>query len=166
MGLGDELEIFGNTGSVEALDVDFSAAEGLWSVTNYPRRLEEIPGELRSLNGEFRDRVGVNPDGSGPGGKIIDASHFWVPWENLYLLKRGIESSGWGSQKDNSHLIEKLEGLLLEGSLEHPQGEKYIRQTDHQGFHSQYIQRVEDGKLRIKKRLAPSSGEYEPHSLL
>ncbi len=166
MGLNGKLEIFGNTGSVEALDVDFPAAEGLWSVTNYPRRLEEIPGELRKLNREFRDRVGVNSDGSGPAGKIVDASHFWVPWENLFLLKKGIESSGWRSQKDHPRLIKQLEGISLAGSLEHPQGEKYIRQTDHQGFHSQYIQHVEEGKLRIKKRLASSSGEYEPHSSL
>lgn len=166
MGLSDELEIFGNTGSVEALNIDFPAAEGLWSVTNYPRRLDEIPAELKSFNREFRERVGLNPDGSGPRGEIVDASHFWVPWENLHLIKKAIESTGWQDQQDHSSLIKQLEGVSLEGSLEHPQGEKYIRKTDHQGFHAQYIQRVEDGTLRIKKRLAPASGEYEPHSSL
>jgi len=166
MGLNNELEVFGNTGSVEALDVDFPGAEGLWSVTNYPRRLEEIPDELKSFNREFRDKVELRPDGSGPGGKIVDASHFWVPWENLHLIKMAIESSGWREKKDHPRLIKQLEDISLEGSLEHPQGEKYIRQMDHQGFHAQYIQRVEEGVLRIKKRLAPDSGEYEPHSSL
>ena len=166
MGLNEEMELFGNTGSVEALDIDFPGAEGLWSITNYPRRLEEVPEELAEFNGEFRDRVGVTPEGRGHEGKIVDASHFWAPWEIVNLLKRTVESTGWKQEGDNGKLIEGLEGADLPGSLDFPQGDKYVRGIDHQGFHSQYVQKVEDGKLRIKEALPPESSEYEPNAEL
>ncbi len=166
MGLDKEMHRFGNTGSVEALDVDFPGAEGLWSITNYPRRLDEVPDRLREVNRDFRERVGVRPDGKGSEGRVVDASHFWIPWENLHLLREAVQVSGWKGKPDNPRLIEHLEGVTVSGSLEHPQGEKYIRGVDHQGFHAQYIQRVQDGRLRIKERLAPESGEYEPNAVL
>jgi branched-chain amino acid transport system substrate-binding protein len=166
MGLNRELSLFGNTGSVEALPVDFPGAEGLWSITNYPRRLEEVPRELAGVNRTFRERVGLDPEGLGPEGRIVDASHFWVPWEDVNLLKRAIEGVGWENRKDNSRIIEELEGIAVTGSLDHPQGDKYIRAVDHQGFHSQYVQRVEGGALRIKTELPPEASEYEPRAEL
>ncbi len=166
MGLDERMNRFGNTGSVEALDVDFPGAEGLRSITNYPRRLEEVPAGLRGVNREFRERVGVKPDGTGPEGRVVDASHFWVPWENLYLLREAVRASGWKDKADHPALIRSLEGITVSGSLDHPQGEKYIRHVDHQGFHAQYIQQVREGKLRIEERLSPESGEYEPNAVL
>ena len=166
MGLDNEMERFGNTGSVEALDVDFPGAEGLWSITNYPRRLDEVPDGLREVNRDFRERVGVRPDGKGPEGKVVDASHFWIPWENLHFLREAVQASGWKGKSDHPSLIRNLEGVTVSGSLAHPQGEKYIRSVDHQGFHAQYIQQVQDGRLRIKERLSPESGEYEPNAVL
>ena len=166
MGLNEELNLFGNTGSVEALDINFPATEGLWSITNYPRRLSGIPEELKAVNREFRDRVGVDSEGRGPEGRIVDASHFWVPWEVLNLLRRSIEAVGWRGREDNPELIKKLEQAVILGSLDHPQGDKYIRGVDHQGFHSQYIQRVENGSLKIETRLSPEESEYEPNAEL
>jgi len=161
MGLNEELALFGNTGSVEALDVDFPGAEGLWSITNYPRRLEGVPKGLVEAKRVFRGMVGVTPEGRGHEGRIIDASHFWVPWEEINLLKEAIEAAGWKDKDDNPGLIDALEGITLDGSLNYPQGNKYLRGVDHQGFHSQYIQRVEGGKLEIKEELLPESSEYE-----
>ncbi|MCF7890250.1 ABC transporter substrate-binding protein [Candidatus Bipolaricaulota bacterium] len=166
MGLNNELALFGNTGSVEALDIDFSGAEGLWSITNYPRCLEGSPVELKDANRAFREMVGVSSDGRGSKGRIVDASHFWVPWEGVNLLKEAMESAGWEGNGDNSRLIEKLEGINIHGSVDYPQGSKYIRAADHQGFHSQYIQRVEDGELEIKTELSPEDSEYEPNAEL
>lgn len=166
MGLNNKLALFGNTGSVEALDIDFPGAEGLWSITNYPRRLEEVPDELIDVNREFRELVEVSSDGRGPEGRIVDASHFWVPWEVINLLKEVIEDVGWTSNEDNSELIENLEGTSKFGSMDYPQGDKYLRSVDHQGFHSQYIQRVENGKLKIKTELPPEDSEYEPNANL
>ncbi|MBS3786995.1 ABC transporter substrate-binding protein [Candidatus Bipolaricaulota bacterium] len=164
MGLSDELALFGNTGSVEALDIDFSGAEGLWSITNYPRRLEGTPDELMDVNRDFRDMVGINPGGRGQKGRIVDASHFWVPWEVVNLLKEAIEAVGWEVNRDYSRLIEYLEGADIPGSLDYPQGDKFIRDVDHQGFHSQYIQRVDGGKLEIETELPPEYSEYEPNA--
>lgn len=165
MGLSKEIERFGNTGSVEALDVDFPGAEGLWSITNYPRRAEEIPDELKEFDAELRSRVGLTEKGKDPEtGKIVDASHFWVPWENIHFIRRVLHTTGPEGKQDTSRFIKELEGANVDASFGHPQGEKYVRAEDHQGFHSQYIQRVEDGKLSTRKKLPPDAGEYEPLS--
>lgn len=162
MGLDEDMERFGNTGSVEALDVDFPGAEGLWSITNYPRRAEQVPEGLGNYDGELRERVGLTDEGKDPkSGKIVDASHFWVPWENIHFLSKAAQIGDTESQ-NQSQFVKSLEGLHVSASPEHPQGEKYIRAVDHQGFHSQYIQQVVNGKLVIKKKLPPQAGEYEP----
>jgi len=166
MGLKDKLALFGNTGSVEALDVNFPGAEGLWSITNYPRRLDGIPDRQASFGREFRDMVGVDPEGRGPEGRIVDASHFWVPWEVVNLLKKVVEDAGWKGNGDDKKLIERLEGVNISGSLDHPQGSKYLRGVDHQGFHSQYIQQVKDGRLKIETELPPETGEFAPNAEL
>lgn len=163
MGLNEDVRTFGNTGSVEALDVDFPGAEGLWSVTNYPRRSADVPERLKDFDKEFRESVGVGTDGRGlKGNKIVDASHFWIPWEDLHFIRDAVSSCGWQGGMDTDRLINAIEGISVRGSLGHPQGEKYIRRIDHQGFHSQYIQRVEDGRLNIVAELPPEAGEYEP----
>jgi len=167
MGLNDSLKTFGNTGSVEALDVDFPGAEGLWSVTNYPRLSIDVPENLKSFDEEFRKDVGVNQDGRDPEtGKIVDSSHYWVPWENLHFIRDAVSACGWQGKMDTDRFITALEGTAVRGSIDHPQGSKYIRSIDHQGFHSQYIQRVVDGQLRIVAKLPPGAGEYEPIGVL
>lgn len=163
MGLHEDMERFGNTGSVEALDVDFPGGEGLWSITNYPRRAEEVPDDLKEFDVELRRRVGLTEEGKDPEtGKIVDASHFWVPWENIHFIRNALRATGLKGKQDTSRFIEELEGTNVTASTSHPQGEKYVREEDHQGFHSQYIQRVEDGKLSTRKKLPPDAGEYEP----
>ncbi len=167
MGLTEGMKVFGNTGSVEALDVDFPGAEGLYSVTNYPRRSVDVPEELKSFDREFRASVGVGPDGRDPeNGKIVDSSHYWVPWENVHFIRDAVSSCGWQGDRDMNRLIDSLAGIVVRGSTGHPQGSKYIRTLDHQGFHSQYIQQVQDGELSIVAQLPPEDGEYEPLSVL
>ncbi|MFP3953273.1 MAG: ABC transporter substrate-binding protein [Candidatus Acetothermia bacterium] len=167
MGLDEDVNTFGNTGSVEALDVDFPGAEGLYSITNYPRRSVDVPRSLQGFDEEFRDRVGVGPDGRDPkNGKIVDSSHYWVPWENTHFIRDAVRSCGWQGDRDTGRLIDALAGTVVWGSDSHPQGSKYIRAVDHQGFHSQYIQQVQGGRLSIVAELPPEDGEYEPLAVL
>jgi len=143
MGLDQKMTRFGNTGSVEALDVDFPGAESLFSITNYPRRSVDVPQELQEFDSEFRSRVGVDRDGKGlENGRIVDSSHYWVPWENVHFLRDAAEACDWKGKKDTTRLIKALAGVTVQGSDSHPQGNKYIREIDHQGFHAQYIQQV------------------------
>lgn len=163
MGLHEQVNRFGNTGSVEALDVGFPGAEGLWSITNYPRRADEIPENLKEYDAHLRKNIGLTEEGNDPEtGKIVDASHFWVPWEIIHFIREGLQTAGINRTQDMSRFIKSLEELHVAASREHPQGEKYIREEDHQGFHSQYIQKVVDGKLVVEQKLPPEAGEYEP----
>lgn len=164
MGLHEHVNRFGNTGSVEALDVGFPGAEGLWSITNYPRRAEEIPEDLKEYDAYLRERIGLTKEGKDPEtGKIVDASHFWVPWETVHFIREALQTAGINLTQNMSRFIEALEDIQVSASRGHPQGDKYIRNEDHQGFHSQYIQQVVDGKLVTEKRLPPETGEYEPN---
>lgn len=164
LGLHQKMERLGETGSTEALDVKTPEMEGLWCTSNYPRRLEDVPSELLQYDENFRQRVGVDPEGRDvlDSKNIIAGSHYWVHWENLHLLKAGIEKSGWRNKNDNPRLIEALEGSLFRAGFGHPQGDKFIRASDHQGFHTQYMMRVENGKLRVKARFDKKDGLYPP----
>ncbi|MFW6104715.1 MAG: ABC transporter substrate-binding protein [Candidatus Bipolaricaulota bacterium] len=163
MGLHKHMNRFGNTGSVEALNVEFPGAEGLWSITNYPRRAKQVPEDLKEYDVYLREKIGLTEEGKDPEtGKIVDASHFWVPWEIIHFIRKASEKAGISQNQDPSRFIKFLEGLRVAASREYPQGEKYIRADDHQGFHSQYIQQVVDGKLVVEQKLPPEAGEYEP----
>lgn len=164
LGLHQKMERFGETGSTEALDVKTPEMEGLWCTSNYPRRLEDVPDDLRQYDENFRQRVGVDSEGRdvSDSKNIIAGAHYWVHWENLHLLKAGIERCGWKTKDDNLKLIRALEDSQQEASFAHPQGDKFIRASDHQGFHDQYIMRVENGLLRTKVRLEKEEGLYEP----
>lgn len=166
MGLHEDMTRFGNTGSVEALDVDFPGAENLFSITNYPRRSRDVPCELQEFDREFRNRVGVSDEGRDLNNdRIVDSSHYWVPWENIHFIRDAVRSYGWQNEKATERLIKALAGVSVRGSCNHPQGDKYIRQIDHQGFHSQYVQQVRNGQLNVVATLSPESGEYEPTAI-
>ncbi len=164
LGLDEKMERFGETGSTEALDVGIPQAEGVWCISNYPRRLEDVPDDLRQYDENFRQKVGVDPEGRdiSDSKNIIAGSHYWVHWENLHLLKAGIERCGWKSKNDNLELIKALEDSEQVASFAHPQGDKFIRASDHQGFHDQYMMQVVNGKLRTKVRFDKKEGLYPP----
>src|SRR6476646_6661866 len=87
------------------------------------------------------------------GQRVMDKSHGWQSWEDIFALKQAIEKSGYKARKDVEGVIQALEGMEMKNSLGHPQGDKLIRKEDHVGIIDCYISRVEGGKLEVKKRI-------------
>jgi hypothetical protein len=79
-------------------------------------------------NRKVRDLMRVDPvDGKEDGSKkIIAGSHYWAVWEGIFFIQKAIEKSGWKSKKDTPDFIQALEGLAVEESFEHPQGDKVM----------------------------------------
>jgi branched-chain amino acid transport system substrate-binding protein len=68
-------------------------------------------------------------------------------------VKQAIEKAGYKTRKDIEGAIQALEGMHMQNSLAHPQGDKVIRKEDHCGIIDCYISRVENGKYEVKKRI-------------
>src|SRR5205814_9491654 len=87
------------------------------------------------------------------GNRVMDKSHGWQAWEDMFAIKAAIETSGYKSRKDIEGAIRALEGMQMKSSLGHPQGDKLIRKEDHAGIIDCYISRVENGRLEVKKKI-------------
>jgi branched-chain amino acid transport system substrate-binding protein len=154
MGLDKRMKMFSSSASIEAIAPDDvqGAAEGIYFFENFPRMLASKNDEYhKDFNRHLTiDDVEAREVG---GTAVMDKSHCWQAWENLFVLKQAIEASGYKSRKDVEGVIEAMEGMEMKNSLGHPQGDKIIRKEDHAGIIDCYISRVEDGKLELQKKL-------------
>lgn len=166
LGLLERVNLFGVICSIDGIDTEtIPALEGSWYVSNHPRLAAEVPERLKEYDAHLRHAVGVDDYGHEIGGeRTVTGSHYWYAWEALHFLGKAIEESGWQSKADNPVLIEALEGIAAEAGFGFPQGEIFIRAQDHQGFHDHYIERVEQGKLRVKLHFDKAEAIYPPEA--
>jgi branched-chain amino acid transport system substrate-binding protein len=154
MGLDKKVKMFSSSASIEAIAPDDvqGAAEGVYFFENFPRMLK---AKNDAYHKEFNKRLGIDDvDAREIGGRrVMDKSHAWQSWEDMFALKQAIEASGYKTRKDGEGVIRALEGMQMKNSLGHPQGDKFIRAEDHVGIVDCYISRVENGKLEVKKRI-------------
>ena len=154
MGLAEKTKMFSSSASIEAIAPDDikGAAEGGYFLENFPRQLKYKNDEYHK---NFIEQMDIDPvDAREMGGnRVIDKSHAWQCWEDMFVIKQAIEASGYQSPKDIEGALRALEGIQLKNSVGHPQGEKYIRKEDHAGIIDCYISRVENGKFEVKKRI-------------
>jgi branched-chain amino acid transport system substrate-binding protein len=154
MGLEKKMKMYSSSASIESIAPDDiqGAAEGVYFFENFPRQLaaknDEFHKEFNQLMG--MDDVHARENGSQ---RVMDKSHGWQAWEDIFAIKEAIEASGYKSRKDVEGVIRALEGMQMRNSLAHPQGDKLIRKEDHVGIIDCYISRVENGKLEVKKRI-------------
>jgi len=154
MGLDKKMKMYSSSASIEAIapaDVQ-GAAEGVYFFENFPRQLA---GKNDEYHKEFIKLMGIDDvDAREIGGqRVMDKSHGWQAWEDIFAIKQAVEASGYKTRKDVEGVIQALEGMQMKNSLAHPQGDKMIRKEDHVGIIDCYISRVEDGKLAVKKRI-------------
>jgi branched-chain amino acid transport system substrate-binding protein len=154
MGLDKKMKMYSSSASIEAIapsDIQ-GAAEGVYFFENFPRQLAAKNDEYHK---EFIKLIGMDEvDAREIGGqRVMDKSHGWQAWEDIFAIKEAVEASGYKTRKDVEGVIQALEGLQMKNSLAHPQGDKMIRKEDHVGIIDCYISRVEDGKLAVKKRI-------------
>ncbi len=154
MGLDKKMKMFSSSASIESIAPDDiqGAAEGVYFFENFPRMLSSKNDEYHK---EFNKRLQIDDaDARQIGGTaVMDKSHCWQAWEDIFALKQAIEKSGYKTRKDVQGVIEALEGMEMKNSLGHPQGDKMIRKEDHAGVMDCYISRVVKGKLALQKRI-------------
>jgi branched-chain amino acid transport system substrate-binding protein len=154
MGLDKSMKMFSSSASIEAVAPDDiqRAAEGVYFFENFPRMLAAKNDEYhKEFNKQLKiDDVNAREIG---GSAVMDKSHCWQCWEDIFALKQAIELSGYKTRKDVEGVIQALEGMEMKNSIGHPQGDKLIRREDHVGIIDCYISRVKDGKLVSEKRL-------------
>ena len=127
---------------------------------------ETLPRELRYKNTpgvrELRKAVGVDEHGKEiNSNRYLADSYYWATWENVYMVKRGMEEVKWRSKADNGKLIRALEGMKMEEGVEFPQGPKEIRPQDHQAFLDFYLSRInEQGGLDVVKKIDRQASVY------
>ncbi|MEO0277868.1 MAG: ABC transporter substrate-binding protein [candidate division WOR-3 bacterium] len=135
-------------------------AEGLFCLTSYPTRLEGLD---TSFNRAFRAAVGMDPDGKEVGtGKYLVPAYNWAVWESLFMVKAAIEKSGWKHKGDTPKLIETLETMTFKESIEHPQGDKYIRAEDHITVSRLFVEKVEGGEIKVVAVIPGKDTLYSP----
>jgi branched-chain amino acid transport system substrate-binding protein len=154
MGLDKKMKMFSSSASIDSIDPDDiqGAAEGVYFFENFPRMLSSKNDEYHK---EFNKRLNIDDmDARLIGGQaVMDKSHCWQAWEDLFALKQAIEKAGYKTRKDVEGVIQALEGMEMKNSLGHPQGDKMIRKEDHVGIMDCYISRVVNGKLALQKRV-------------
>lgn len=162
LGLLDNRNVFGVICTVDGVDLTgLPALEGSYFVSNHPHRLDQVPEEIRPYDAEFRERIGVTPEGREEGtGRVTTGSHYWYGWEILHMLKHGIEETGWRDARDNLDLIRFFEGLTVEPNQRYFQGDLEVRAPDHQGFHGHYIERLGPDGLEVVERFDRSRSVY------
>jgi branched-chain amino acid transport system substrate-binding protein len=154
-GLDRKMKMYSSSASIEAIAPDDiqGAAEGVYFFENFPRQLTAKDDEYHK---EFNKLMGMDDVDARETGtqRVMDKSHGWQAWEDIFAIKQAIEMSGYRTRKDVEGVIQALEGMEMKNSLAHPQGGKLIRKEDHVGIIDCYISRVENGKLEVKKRIA------------
>jgi branched-chain amino acid transport system substrate-binding protein len=158
--LGITVPVMGVTGVTAAVPPDvLRDAAGTFVPESLPRELKykDTPG-IR----ELRKAVGVDEHGKEIGGnRYLADSYFWATWENVYMVKRGMEEAKWRSRADNGKLARALEGMKMEEGIEFPQGAKEIRPQDHHAFLDFYLSRINDqGGIDVVKKIDRQASVY------
>ena len=154
MGVEKNVKMFSSSASIEAIAPDDlkGAVEGGYYLENFPRQLKHKNDEFHR---QFIEHIGIDEVHAREkgGSRVMDKSHAWQCWEDMFAIKQAIEASGYKTRKDIEGAIRALEGLQMKNSLGHPQGDKYIRKEDHAGIIDCYISRVENGRFEVKRRI-------------
>jgi branched-chain amino acid transport system substrate-binding protein len=154
MGVEKHVKMFSSSASIEAIAPDDlkGAVEGGYYLENFPRQLKHKNDEFHR---QFIEHIGIDEVHAREkgGSRVMDKSHAWQCWEDMFAIKQAIEASGYKTRKDMEGALRALEGLQMKNSLGHPQGDKYIRKEDHAGIIDCYISRVENGRFEVKRRI-------------
>jgi len=138
---------------------------GAYYIEYHPRHLDQVPKELHPYEKAYRKACGVDDDGKEVGNPkvTIAGSHMYSMWIYPYMIKLGIEQTGWKDSKKNADLIKAICSLKLKAGPWCPIGDLTMREEDHQGFSDFYISRVEpDLKLKVLERIPKEKVIYEP----
>lgn len=153
-------KVLGLIEGIDILSTADPALEGTYFISGYPRRADQVPDDLRDFDREYRRRVGISPDGENSR-EVVPMADLFGSWQAVFLLKQAAELVNWRSKADNPSLIRALEGLTMPASVNFPQGAQFVRAHDHLVFHDHYIERVEQGQLKVLARIPRERSLYK-----
>lgn len=162
-------QIFGFIDSLEGVDIaspGLEFLEGSYFWEAFPRYAQENQMEYDKF---YRQKVRVNDSGAAFNDPqdVSAYSHMFGCWETLYVIKAGLEQSGYqsASDRDKAKLVEAVEAMTeFPESKEHPQGDMTFVGKIHQCFGHQNISKVENQKLIVVHRTSIEDGLYEPEA--
>lgn len=137
---------------------------GAYYIEYHPRHLDQLAKELQSYEKAYRKACGADDNGKEIGNPkvTIAGSHMWSMWVVPYMIKLGIEQTGWKDGAKNPDFIKSVCNLKLKPGPWCPIGELVMREQDHQGFHDHYISKVEpDLKLKVLARIPKEQVTYD-----
>lgn len=129
------------------------ASEGVYLLEYHPRQLRF---KDTVHNRRFRDLMEIDPiEGrERTSTRVVAGSHHWALWESVFYIQKAVEKSGWQSKKDNLAFITAMEGLRVSESFEHPQGDKYIRASDHKAVIDFKMSKIVNNEIVVQKPIA------------
>jgi branched-chain amino acid transport system substrate-binding protein len=162
-GSGAKPALFGFVDSLEAVDIatpglEFLEGSHFWE--GHCRMKQADAGEHEAA---YRAAVGVDDMGASVSDPkdISTYAHMFSTWETLFFVKQAMEASGYSSPADRQKLVEAMEAITdLPYGLERPQGAKVFNGKTHQVFGSQFISKVEGGKLVKVHSTTIDEGRY------
>ena len=166
-------ELFGFIDSLEAVDLASPGLEYLEGTHFWEGNPRYVQPDQTEYDKTYRAAVGVDANGASVDDPkdVSTYAHMFGCWETLYVIKAGMEASGYSGVKDRTNLIEAVEAMTdMPHSNEHPQGAKLFNGRTHQVFGPQYISKVTDGKLlvvhtaSIEDTLYPDEVDYTTRS--
>src|SRR5882724_3705122 len=115
MGLEKTMRMYSICGTMEAIaPADLQGAgEGVYLVENFPRMIKYKDD---AFHREHNTRMAIDDVDARESNsqRVMAKSHAWQSWENVFILKQAIETSGWKSKKDDKLVIEALEGMQVD----------------------------------------------------
>ncbi len=160
-------KLFGFIDSLEAVDIaspglEYLEGSYLWEA--FPRYAGQYNTQWEK---SYRQKVGVDANGASVQDPkdVSTYSHMFGVWETLFVIKAGVEKSGYKSPADYKGFIEALEKTetFAEG-LAHPQGPKRFVGRLHQAFGQQFVSQVSGKKLKVLYRTRIEDGMYPPEA--
>lgn len=162
-GTGTRPEIFGFIDSLEAVDTASPGLEFLEGTHFWEGNCRVKQADASEHETFFRAAVGVDDNGA----SVTDAkdvstyAHMFSCWETLFMIKAGMEASGYQSTADRQKFVEAVEAMTtIPASQAHPQGDKVFNGKTHQVFGHQFISKVEGGKLMRVHTTSIEDGMY------
>ncbi|MCC0045139.1 ABC transporter substrate-binding protein [Albidovulum sp.] len=162
-GSGTRPEIFGFIDSLEAVDIaspglEFLEGTHFWE--GHPRYKQADASEAEVF---YRTAIGVDDNGASvtDPADVATYAHMFSAWETLFVIKAGMEASGYQGPADRQKLVEAIEAMtdFAEGN-DHPQGAKTFNGKTHQAFGHQSISQVQGGKLIRVHQTSLEDGYY------
>ena len=162
-GSGPRPEIFGYIDSLEATDLALPGLEFLEGTHFWEGYCRYAQSDADEVERFYRAAVGIDANGASVSDSkdVSTYAHMFSCWETLFIIKAGIEASGYQSVADRQKFVEALEAMThFPRGQAHPQGDKIFNGKTHQVFGHQNISKVGGGKLIRVHQTSLEDGRY------